>query len=400
MHRVIDQPLKALACVFIFLFIVNCGESPEDSGPLPLPGDNQNQLDPSADDCPTGQNLNPFTGQCVDEIDEEQDPGPHNQNSQNSDPNQDNENSVNDDDPCGFGSIHGQACGTNGAHLPAAQVTVTGVDCYGQPFYRETTTDGNGEFYFDNIPAGHHEMFVQSGSFSSERNLSVRDGVVTSLMSDAEKVCISGDVNIMIMQGSWDDVGGLLDNLELEYDTITSIPAGIAFFDDPARLSTYDIIFIECWYRLSSLRSQAGADFERLMMNLRNFVLQGGSLYTSDRTSNFMEATFPEIATFNSGAASSGTYRGEVMSTSMQTLLGDNEIDIRFDTSWNYALEVDPQVQVHFQGPVPGRTGTFPWMFSYTDPINGGTLVYTSFHNDPDITPEMEQVLEFLIFQL
>lgn len=263
-----------------------------------------------------------------------------------------------------------------------------------------TTTDGAGQFRFDNIPAGHHELFIQSGSFSSERNVGVRDGQTTSLMSEAEKLCISGDVNIMILQGTWDDVGGLLDNLELEYDSISSIADGISLMSDPATLSKYDIIFIECWYNLSSLRSQAGASFDQLMMNLRNYVLQGGSLYTSDRTSNFMEATFPEIATFHSGSASATTRTGEVMSTSMQTLLGTDEISIRFDTTWNYALEVDPMAEVHIRGPVPGTTGVKPWMFSYTDPINGGTLVYTSFHNDPTITPEMEQVLEFLIFQL
>lgn len=277
-------------------------------------------------------------------------------------------------------------------------MTLAGVDCYGDPFQRVTTTDGSGKFSFDGVPAGHHEMLVQSGSFSSERTITVRSGLTTSLLSEAEKVCISGDVNIMIMEGIWDDVSSLLDNLDLDYDTISDIPQGISFLSDPATLSTYDIIFIECWYQLRDLRD-AAPDFDRLMMNLRNFVLQGGSLYTSDRTSNFLEETFPEVATF-AGPASGTTQTGEVISTSMQTLLGTDTIDIRFDTSWNYAIEVDPQAVVHFQGPVPGTSGTKPWMFSYTDPVNGGTLVYTSFHNDKDITPEMEQVLEFLIFQL
>ena len=393
----LTRPLIALLTASLALsFFTACGEEVEAENQSP----NQNQVDPenqsqnqTESECPAGQRLNPFTGACVDE--EEFEVPEENQNQPEENQNQgENQPQL----ECGPGSLIGQACATDGNRLPAATVQLVGVDCEGIPFERVTETDGNGTFFFSDVPSGSHELRVVSGSFESERPVDIFAGEETSLMSDAEKVCLDGDVNIMIFQSTWDDIGSLLDNLELDYTSLNDNTAIANLLSDPAALNEYDIIFVECSRGWGSL----SGDTETMAANLRAFVENGGSLYGADLALSYITAAFPEVATYPSVSYGGNTVNADVVSSAMQSLLQSNTVSISFNTELRGISNLNPGAVIHFtagSSPPSSFQANTPLMISYPVP-GGGTVISSAFHNRPGATPEITEIMSFMVFQL
>lgn len=412
-----DLRISTLLILFAFVasltLLAGCGEDVEagdgdsdSSSDVDVDSDNDSDSDADGDngvdECDEGFELNPFTGQCVETvIDDDGDDDDGDSDGGNGDDGDDDDGDGDSTSPqCGVGQILGQACATNEAALPSAQVNLIGLDCDGNPFEMDTVTDGNGLFSFDNVPSGRHEILVSSGSFFSEERIDVNPGVTTDLTSDSTKLCVSGDVNIMIINGSFDNVPAILDGLDLDYDVITTGADASYFFSDPTELAQYDIIFIECAFTPSSLTG----DLTLMMNNLRSWVESGKSLYVSDFSHPFVSQTFPNIATFPTTFPSQSA-TADVVSTPMQTLLNANTIDILFNTVFYRIDNVTPEAVVHFRGPLVASGGAVtpdvPMMISYTEPINGGTVLFMSFHNRPEsLGPDMAAVFDFMIFQL
>lgn len=109
MHTPRLFPVKSLFCALSFLFLASCGEKVAEEEPIPFPDSELNQQDPSSGQCPQGQRLNPFTGQCVDASQEEDEHDPSGDNGEDPPTEPGEQNGNGEDDPCGFGSIQGQA---------------------------------------------------------------------------------------------------------------------------------------------------------------------------------------------------------------------------------------------------------------------------------------------------
>lgn len=244
-------------------------------------------------------------------------------------------------------------------------------------------------------------MLVSSGSFAGERTIQVQPGQTLDLTSDAEKVCVTGDdVNIMVFQGSNESMTTLLSDLGLDYDTTASSGATTAnlLMDLPA-LMDYDILFFECNHLYSSTINQG--DEVTMLDNLRNFVQSGGSLYAADNSYQWVAEPFPNLAEFGE-TATSEIVMADVMSGEMLALLGTTEVEIDFDLGGMRVVEsIDPPTTLHFRGLRGGVAGR-PLMFSYKEPINQGTVIYTSFHSSAQGTASEEilEILNFIIFQL
>lgn len=94
----------------------------------------------------------------------------------------------------------------------------------------------------------------------------------------------------------------------------------------------------------------------------------------------------------------------------MQTLLGETTTEFTFDTSgWTMVpMEevTNPGTTIHFSigaDDVPGSADGYNGaavVVSYDDPIGDGRIIYTSFHNSEQITGNMMEIMEFMIFQL
>ncbi len=392
-------------------------------------------------DCPDDQTYHPISGECVVDGDNSADGNGSNSstngdnqstNGDNGDNSDDNgsdnggdNNSNSPPDECGPGAIEGQSCRPDGTLLAGADVTLTGVDCDGDDFEMTTQADADGYYEFYDVPAGDHLMTIESGSFATDRSVTVYPEQTTDLESEAAKVCLEGSgVPIAVLEGGYDDVGSILDGLDIEYDVVggdtTSDPLGSGaedFLTDFNEMMSYDIIFIECGGLWSELDGGGlfggGGDIDQIEDNIRSFVEQGNSLYASDLAQPFIQETIPEAVDFyQESQGTSGPRQGQsgqtvtadIVSPEMQTLLGSGTTSINYDSNgWAVAEGAGPDTKIHFEGDITLQDGSTvsdsPLMLTYDDPA-AGAAVFTSFHNSDQATGEMEEILEFMIFQL
>ncbi len=406
--RTLQWKLAPLFAVFFLLFAA-CGEDVVDGGGEEV-------------DCPDGYEYNPITQDC--RLLGTGDGGTGDGGT--------GDGGTGDggtgDGTCGEGAIVGQACTPDGSVLSQAQVTLTGVDCDGDEFTMEINADNDGMYELDSVPAGDHTMVISAGSFSATDVIRVHANDTTDLAADENKLCVGGgDVNIAVLQGLWDDVGTLLQSMEIDYEVRGNDGAGHPltgpsdsqgledsqiFLSNLTAVMEYDIIFIECGLLFDRF---GGNVMPQAINNLQAFVEAGKSLYVSDYAHPFVKDAFPDAVTFyNEGDGHGGARAGqesqtitaEVISPQMVTLLGSSTAELFFNLDhWTVAEAAGPNTQVHFQGTAAlqagGSVSDAPLMVSYDDP-SGGTVIYTSFHNSAQdgMDGDMEEVLRFMIFQL
>lgn len=340
---------------------------------------------------------------------------------------------------CGPGTIIGKACAPSGAVLAGATVTLEGFDCDGQPYNVTTQANADGDYEFNDVPAGRHTVTVATGSFSGSQQVRVYTGQTTDLSSDA-KVCLdAANVEIAVIQGSYDKVEELLDDLQISYDIKGSDGGGglfpsapsntIAFLSDLNAMNQYDIIFINCGQLWNALQTYAPESVSTIISNLVAYLNAGHSLYTSDWAHAFVETAFPDMVDFYGDDATTSealygyapqSINARVLSPELQNTLGHNTTTIDFphdppqvlNNNWAVAEGVGPEATVHLQGDIQlcgstscgagGPTITeAPLLVSHVTP-GGGTVFFTSFHNESQggINQDMEAILRFLIFQL
>ena len=348
---------------------------------------------------------------------------------------------------CGPGQIIGTACAPSGERLGGADVTLEGVDCDGNAFTRTATTDANGDFQFDDVPSGQHTLTISTGSFNRNQPVFVQPNATTDLTSETSKVCLdAANVEIAVVQGAYDHVSGILDDLSLDYTMEgsdeasggifdTSPPTGADFLADLSRMEQYDIIFINCgelWNRMEGVHQ---AKLDTMVANLQTFVGNGNSIYVSDWSHPFVEQIFPDAVDFRGDDTNVSdprigyapqTITADVASSDMQGVLNQQTAEIEFphdgvsiiNNHWVVAEGAGASSTIHLQGDAqlcpssfsPGATcdsssGTepdAPLLVTYEDPASGGTVIFTSFHNErqSSLNDDMERILKFLIFQL
>lgn len=372
----------------------------------------QNQSD--SEGCSEGEVYNPMTGECVEpEQEEEATAGPDTESGEGEDEEQGEFDGLNaapnqeEARECGPAAIKGQTCRPDGGILPGATVTVEGNDCNGVAFVEETTADGEGYYEFNDIPSGDHLMTITSGSFEITEDITVLKGETLDRESEAQKLCLQGtEVSIAVITGSWDDIGSLLNGMNIEYDTMSS--AG-AFFSDITAMTEYDIIFVECG---ASWPPGFSTDADEIQFNIARYVELGNSFYVSDQAYRYIDEPLSEAIRFYNEDSSSNPTVGdaqdvvaEVVSPEMQTLLGSTTTDINFNMGvWAVAEDIGPATDAHFIGDVEISGGDMvydaPLMSIYNDPVGDGRAIYTSFHNTAQVAGDMQDILEFMIFQL
>ena len=375
----------------------------------------------SADDCADDEQFNPATGQCVDAGDDSVDDDDDDDDSSDDDNGDGDENGA---DECGPGSINGQTCRPDGGILPGADVVIAGEDCDGDEFAMSTEADGGGYYTFDDVPAGEHDLTITSGSFETTDEITVNADEETDLTSHAAKVCLDGDeAEIAVFEGMFDDVGTILDNMDIDHDAYSGgSTLGDSAHDlitDIEALLEYDILFIEC-----QVDKPTGDDEALALENLQRFVEEGNSVYASDRAHPWIYMALPNAIDFalpdydddtlrsniqtGSPSGSTGTYTADVVSDEMNTLLGADTVDFHFDTgAWTIVTGEGTASTPHFElNPDTWGSGddidNASVVTTYDDPVGNGRIIYTSFHNSAQdqIDGEMEEIMEYMIFQL
>ena len=297
-------------------------------------------------------------------------------------------------------------------------------------------------------------MTIASGSFSRDFQVLVRDQEETDLTRQASKYCLEADsVQIAVLEGVFDDIEGILDDLSLDYtvegndgggvDPFFGFPNDQAGLDrsrnfllNPMSMAQYDIIFINCGLLWDLLKRDNPGDLDTIINNLRTYYMNGGSIYASDWAFMFIEQPFPNVLDFLPASGATDTESGarqgyapqvinaSVDSPELQMLLGQNTVAIDFpqdpangvvNTQWVMVAGADAATTVHLSGAAQqcasadncssaGATlQNSPLLITYKNTVSDGSMAFTAFHNHAEgtpISPEISQILKFLIFQL
>lgn len=190
-------------------------------------------------------------------------------------------------------------------------------------------------------------------------------------------------------------------------------------FSNQERVSSYDVIFINCGAEDHELAIGLSAAAKT---GLRRYVEQGGALYVSDWSYEFVEAVFPEKIdffgpddTFDAAQqAVGGRYNAKVLDDDLRDSLGLDEFPISFSfQAGSIISQVADGVRVYLETDMKyvhdGREDILP-----NTPVTVGfdaglgQVIFTSFHqetNPEDGTTETLQgpeddVLQYLIFAL
>ena len=319
--------------------------------------------------------------------------------------------------PCGYGDVIGVVCAPSGqVYINDALVHVDTVGCDGLPRRIETRSDANGEYLLEDVPTGPQTVEIRKGSFQHTVDVVVQGGQLNDLRGSQAKLCFGATAaRIAVVSGTYDSIQEVLDGLGVDYDAISDDPplffgssAAADFLMDADRLAEYHILFLNCseW---SWDTTFVYGDSNVISINLSTFVQNGGSLYASDWAFSYIERPWPGAIDFygddtDPWAAKigvSGQRTATVQDSSLAAFLGKERVLLNFDLEhWVAMSGASSSVLTHIDGSIPEAGGTVPLLVSFSPYPLGGRVLFTSFHNEAQITEDMGNILNFLVFSL
>jgi hypothetical protein len=304
------------------------------------------------------------------------------------------------------GSISGRVCAGDGSTwLAGATVWVAGA---GEDPRITTTSDADGRWKLDNVPAGTVTVHVEKGTFSSARDVVVTSDQTTVIPDDTCQLDVSP--RVAVVHGSnYDLVEGVLRELGIKtekLDVYYSDWADILLADDHG-LDGYDILFLNCRSYEPTYMANP-----QMQARLKAFVQRGGKLHASDQAYDIIEVAFPDEIDFLGddtvrAAANQGQIAdalpAQVLDPSLAMGLGKTTINIHYGlTTWSAMTSVATDVHTYLTADSPLLDGTTlygaPQIVGFT--YGTGHVVYSSFHQEPGIGADQEHILKLLMFEL
>ncbi len=328
-------------------------------------------------------------------------------------------------EPCGYGAVKGVVCAPNEQiYVNDAKVTIQTFDCDGKPITLSVKSDKDGRYQFDQVPCGQHTLVIQKGSFSTQAVVQVKSGHTTDTSGAAYKLCFQATkTKIAVLDGNWDDLGGIVAQLGFGYDLYTPEDTGegegtiLALLADPIALGQYDIVFAAC----GTYNGWMPQDHPEVMDNLVQFVEGGGSLWMSDYAWVYGEYGFPDAIEYFGSDDVMDMYKkgspqqlleqsltGEILDGAMAAYLGKQTLQVHIDKGPQIAPQaagtgtmVHVQAKV-VQGPLSQYplNATIPLVLSYKPGPEAGRVIYTNFHNDAQATEDIVKLMHYLVFTL
>jgi len=307
--------------------------------------------------------------------------------------------------------VTGRICDPSGGDWVVGALVYVDADTDGDgtgDVYVEDTTDVDGRFTLTGLPAGTWTVHVEKGSFTTSFEVTLNGGMYE--IPDPE--CLLPP-EIMVVTGSYDSIEDVLDRMGVDHDTTNGVSgnAHVQFLKDPSRMGEYDIIFLNCGMSDSWVSSKT-----EIAANLKDYVTNGGSVYTSDWSYYAFEVSFPDAVDFYGDDKRAGdAYTGEagdvtadVIDANMQAVLGKSSASINYDlAAWAIAEKANTNTTVLLEGDATYFDwNTFTMGTLKNVPLavqikpNGGNMIYTSFHNERQTTGDMDKMLEEIILSL
>lgn len=310
---------------------------------------------------------------------------------------------------CGYGAVKGYVCSPSGVKVTGATVTVKAQDCNGNAVIKTAVSDGNGNFWVDGVPSGTVTVGVVKGDFNVTYSVQVQDGQVTDAAQVVDAICFPDkQVKIAVVTGDWDMIEDILGKLGLSYDLYDgqfNTSQAIGLLTNLQKMKTYDVIFFDC----GAAHFGIVANNALIQQNLQAFVKDGGSVYASDWAFVYAEFPWPNAIDFYGNDTSSmgpkvgasKTLTGSVVDPLLQQYLGKGNVSINYDLSaWVVVQAAGAGTGVHIMGYVSEAGGNVPLMLSHAPYGGPGRVLFTTFHNEYQVTADMKQILNYLVFEL
>lgn len=270
--------------------------------------------------------------------------------------------------PSELGTVTGKVIAVNGTTpIPNAKIF---IDIAGDVYL--TNSNKSGVFSL-NAPAGTHLLNVQTGNgaiFRSQYNITIEKGQTTTVPDGTLK--LTQAANLAYIAGSWDQIESvIIDSLGYTADELQ-----MTDLDNLTTLQNYSGLFLNC--------GKPGAMDSLKYENLKQFVIDGGSIYASDYAVEYL--TGDGNAKYTSSHKNNHppktncvgdvggfindttlctdkvgytcTRTANILASDLVAYLGTNTVDVTYDlTSW----EVIQQI-------------TSPWEVLLEDPLTWGPL--------------------------
>ena len=147
-----------------------------------------------------------------------------------------------------------------------------------------------------------------------------------------------------------------------------------------------------------------------ITQNLKTFVESGGSIYASDFAFLYVEWPWPDAIEFfgddtvvyGPKVGGVGKLTAKVVDPVLAAHLGKDHVQLNFDEGlWAVAESAAADTKVHVSGNMSSPLATVsnaPLLLTHKP--GTGKVLYTSFHNEAQVTADMEAILQYLVFEL
>lgn len=341
-------------------------------------------------------------------------------------------------------SLTGQFLTPNGEDpVSAARVTLLS----NETIVKESVTNGEGKFIFNNLAAGEYSVAITKGLFSANRTTTL-DGNTDDLDFDIGDIPITDLPNIAVVTGAFDNIETVLYNIGLVnpitdeplFDIISgtsnagrqmhdshshgghsasrtdnpSLESNVDFdfgelIESPELLASYDIIFLNCGLTSSK------TDFNN---NLNDFVFNGGYLYSTDWAKDYLlditnnGEDYIDFYMTPEKSGDSDSTLAQVFNEDLQNWLTlnfgaeitDNTVLIdQFLGGWEVVDTYDDEtVTPWLYGPVEYDGIEDNKYLAYTFTHGEGGVLYSSFHTKNNTTQSdaVGRLMQYFVFQL
>ncbi len=284
------------------------------------------------------------------------------------------------------GIVTGQVLSLNGAEeIQGALVTVQNLQNSPQAY-----TDINGFYSIANVPIGSQTLFVQKGLFESLIQVSVSPNTTIS----APQVNLQATGKLGFVYGAYDNIQHIIrEKLGYAVDSLTIDDLGNA-----AKLAEYKAIFLNCGFDVSLIYYEN----TEILDVMKSYIQNGGNVYASDWAGEFVEYMFPESLTVETTGPSQMVV-AKIIDQDLKNFIGSESISINYDLSgWAEVITLGQSVTTLISGDYLNNNGAQvsnkPLAVSFI--YGSGKVLYTSFHNETNVTSDVVQVLIGFLYNM
>jgi hypothetical protein len=286
----------------------------------------------------------------------------------------------------GDGSISGKVTAPDGeTPVSNAVVTVDGQDV-------TITTGPDGAFKLEDVPTGNYTIKADNGKYDGEKTVTVCHGV----NSDISIPVAPGPHSMAVVAGDYDSIEVILANMGFiqgnHFDLVAQDDLA-----DAGTLDGYEFLFLNC------TNDPVGYD-PAVQSNLQDFVNAGGGLYASDWAYEYVDGAFPGQVVFPASPKSGEAMEidGQIVNGDLAAYMDKSEVHLVYDLgAWVVIAGAASADTVWVAGTYNSDGTAFdnaPLLVTF--PQGEGKVTYTTFHNEAQVTQDMEVILGYIILNL